>query len=504
MIDNNDSASGFAGADTDSLLDDLDEQHRIRLQKTDELRARGIDPYDAAFKPDCHAADIINGYDALEGRVVAVAGRMMAKRTMGKASFAHLQDVSGQIQIYIRQNDVGDQAYELFKSFDLGDILGVSGKVFTTRTGEISVHADVILLLSKSLRPLPEKWHGLRDVEIRYRQRHLDLIANPEVRDVFIDRSRVIQEVRSYLSAKGFLEVETPTMHSVAAGGAARPFTTHHNALDIELFMRIALELHLKRLIVGGLERVFELGRVFRNEGIDTRHNPEFTMMELYQAYADYHDMMDLTEDLIRSVCVSVRGSAKIEYQGAPVDLESPWRRVTMAELVKEHTGADYASWLDDGAARLAAGGLGVPVKKTDTKDRVMYAIFDSLVEDKLTQPTFVIGHPIEISPLAKKMKDNPRLAARFELFITGREIANAYSELNDPVEQRQRFAEQAVLLAGGDEEAQRIDEDYILALEQGMPPTGGLGIGIDRLVMLLTDSASIRDIILFPTMRPL
>jgi len=491
-------------APRDDSREDLDEQHRIRLGKTGELRERGVDPYDSAFKPDRRAAEIISGYDSLEGHTVAVAGRMMAKRAMGKASFTHIQDVSGQIQIYIRQNDVGDDVYELFKSLDLGDILGVTGEVFTTRTGEISVHARTIELLGKSLRPLPEKWHGLRDVETRYRQRHLDLIANPEVRDVFIARSRVIQEIRSYLTDKGFLEVETPTLHSVAGGGAARPFTTHHNALDIGLFMRIALELHLKRLIVGGLERVFELGRVFRNEGIDTRHNPEFTMMELYQAYADYHDMMDLTEDLIRVVCVSVNGTAKIRYQGADVDLESPWRRVTMAELVKERTGADYQSWADDAEAREAAARMGVPVKKTDSKDRVMYAIFDTLVENTLTQPTFVIGHPIEISPLAKKMKGNPGLAARFELFITGREIANAYSELNDPVEQRQRFVEQAVLLAGGDEEAQRVDDDYILALEQGMPPTGGLGIGIDRLVMLLTDSASIRDVILFPTMRPL
>ncbi|MCL1848904.1 MAG: lysine--tRNA ligase [Clostridiales bacterium] len=482
----------------------MTEQQRIRIEKTEALRAQGIDPFDMPFTQTHHAEEILTAYDKLEGQGVAVAGRMMAKRAMGKATFAHIQDLSGQIQVYIRQDDVGEEAYNLFRSLDLGDIIGVEGKVFTTRTGEISIHGEGVVLLSKALRPLPEKWHGLKDVEIRYRQRHVDLIANPEVKGVFIARSRIIQETRRFLSEKGFLEVETPTMHTVAAGAAAKPFATHHNALDIDMYMRIALELHLKRLIVGGLEKVFEIGRVFRNEGIDTRHNPEFTLMELYQAYADYHTMMRLTEDLIRSVCLSVKGTARLQYQGQDIDLESPWRRAEMADLVKEHTGADYHAWTDDAQARRAAESLGVPVKKDDTCGRVLYEIFDALVEEKLIQPVFVIGYPVEVSPLAKTLKDDPRLTARFELFVAGRELANAYSELNDPIEQRLRFLAQREQLAVGDEEAHEMDEDYVAALEQGMPPTGGLGIGMDRLVMLITDAASIRDVILFPAMRPL
>ncbi|MDR0470075.1 MAG: lysine--tRNA ligase [Peptococcaceae bacterium] len=485
-------------------MEDLSEQQQIRREKMEELRRQGIDPYGARYEQTHHAADILKSYGELEGKTVSAAGRMMAKRAMGKASFAHIQDLSGQIQVYVRQDDVGEEAYTIFKALDLGDIIGVKGRVFMTRTGEISIHADEIVLLSKALRPLPEKWHGLKDVEIRYRQRHLDLIANPEVKDVFITRSRIIQEMRNYLSAKGFLEVETPTLHNVAAGAAAKPFITHHNALDIDLYMRIALELHLKRLIVGGLERVFEVGRVFRNEGMDTRHNPEFTLMELYQAYADYHDIMDLTEDLIRAVCLKVKGTARLHYQGNDIDLESPWRRATMAELVKEYTGADYAAWADDGMARQAATDLGVAVKKDDARGRVLLSIFEEKVEENLMQPIFVTGHPVDVSPLAITLKDQPELTARFELFITGREYANAYSELNDPIEQKLRFMMQAEQMARGDEEAQAVDYDYVAALEQGMPPTGGLGIGIDRLVMLVTDSASIRDVILFPTMRPI
>ncbi|MEL7623465.1 MAG: lysine--tRNA ligase [Clostridiales bacterium] len=488
----------------EELRQELSEQQRIRREKMESLRQQGLDPFGGRFQQSHHASDILAGYDRLAGQTVALAGRMMAKRGMGKASFAHIQDVSGQIQVYIRKDDVGEEAYAIFKTLDLGDILGISGKVFTTRTGEISVHAEKVELLAKALRPLPEKWHGLKDVETRYRQRHLDLIANPEVKDVFIARSRIIQETRNYLGAKGFLEVETPTLHTVAAGAAAKPFTTHHNALDIDLYMRIALELHLKRLIVGGLERVFEIGRVFRNEGISTRHNPEFTLLELYQAYADYNDIMDLTEELIRAVCIKVKGTAKITYQGAEVDLESPWRRVTMAELVKEHTGADFDGWADDESARRAAADLGVAVEKDATKGRVLLMIFEDKVEDKLIQPTFVLGHPVDVSPLAKKLDANPQLTARFELFITGREFANAYSELNDPIEQKQRFVAQMEQAAKGDEEAQAVDDDFVTALEQGMPPTGGLGIGMDRLVMLITDAASIRDVILFPTMRPL
>lgn len=488
----------------EELLREQSEQQQIRREKMEELRRQGIDPFGGRYEQTHHASDILAGYVGLEGQTVSAAGRMMAKRTMGKASFAHIQDVSGQIQVYIRRDDVGEAVYDLFKSLDLGDIIGVKGKVFTTRTGEISIHADEMILLSKALRPLPEKWHGLKDVEIRYRQRHLDLIANPEVKEVFIARSRIIQETRNYLTAKGFLEVETPTLHNVAAGAAAKPFITHHNALDIGLYMRIALELHLKRLIVGGLERVFEIGRVFRNEGIDTKHNPEFTLMELYQAYADYHDIMDLTEDLIRTVCLKVKGTAKLIYQGQEVDLESPWRRASMAELVKEYTGADYHAWEDGAQARQAAAGLGVSVMKDDSKGKVLLAIFADKVEDNLIQPVFVTGHPIDVSPLAVTLKENPQLTARFELFITGREFANAYSELNDPVEQKRRFVTQAEQMARGDEDAQAVDDDYVSAMEQGMPPTGGLGIGMDRLSMLITDAASIRDVILFPTMRPL
>ena len=490
--------------DGEESPDESNEQRLIRLEKMEALRAQGVDPFGARYEQTHHAADILAGYAGLENQTVAAAGRMMAKRTMGKASFAHIQDVSGQIQVYVRLDDVGEEAYSLFKSLDLGDIIGVKGRVFKTRTGEISIHAEEVVLLGKALRALPEKWHGLKDVEIRYRKRHLDLIANPEVKGVFITRSRIIQETRNYLTAKGFLEVETPTLHNVAAGAAAKPFITHHNALDIDLYMRIALELHLKRLIVGGLERVFEIGRVFRNEGMDTRHNPEFTLMELYQAYADYHDIMDLTEDLIRTVCLKVKGTARLNYQGEAVDLESPWRRAAMFDLVKEYTGADYNAWTDDEQARKAAGDLGVTLKEGDGRSRALLAIFEQKVEDKLIQPVFVTGHPVDVSPLAITLKDNPQLTARFELYITGREFANAYSELNDPVEQRRRFMMQAEQSAKGDEDAQAVDDDYVAAMEQGMPPTGGLGIGIDRLVMLITDAASIRDVILFPTMRPL
>lgn len=482
---------------------ELSEQHRIRLEKMTALQQAGINPFGGRYEQTHHAAEILNGFDTYENQEVSVAGRMMAKRGMGKASFAHLQDMSGQIQFYIRRDDVGEETYEMFKSLDLGDILGIRGKVFRTRTGEISIHAEELTLLCKALRPLPEKWHGLKDVETRYRQRHLDLIANPEVKDVFVTRSRIIQEIRNYLSSKGFLEVETPTLHNIPGGAAAKPFVTHHNALDLDLYMRIALELHLKRLIVGGLERVFELGRVFRNEGISTRHNPEFTLMELYQAYADYNDIMDLTEDLIRTVCIKVKGTARFQYQGVEMDLESPWRRASMAELVKERTGADYYAWADDAAAFKTAAALGVPVAKTATKGQILVAIFEEKVEETLIQPTFVIDHPIDDSPLAKRKDDDPNLTARFELFMTAREYGNAYSELNDPVDQRQRFMQQMEARARGDEEAQMMDDDFVAALEQGLPPAGGLGIGIDRLVMLLTDAPSIRDVILFPTLRP-
>lgn len=486
------------------LLQDLSEQQQIRLEKMEALKNEGLNPYGGKYLQSHHAQDVRDHYETLEGQTVQIAGRMMARRGMGKASFVHLQDQTGQVQAYVRKDEIGDEAYDRFKSLDLGDILGIRGRVFKTKTGEISIHAESFQLLSKALRPLPEKWHGLKDVEMRYRQRHLDLIVNPQVKDVFITRSRIIQALRNILAGQGFLEVETPTLHVIPGGAAARPFVTHHNALDMQLFMRIALELHLKRLVVGGLEKVYELGRVFRNEGISTRHNPEFTLMELYQAYADYHDIMDLTETLIREICRQVKGTAVISYQGETIDLETPWRRVSMAQLVLEHTGTDYHKWADLDEAKAAAASLGVPVDKADTKGKVLQEIFENKVEGHLIQPTFVMDHPIDVSPLAKQKPEDPQLTERFELFITAREFGNAYSELNDPVEQRRRFVMQMEARASGDEEAQMMDEDFVMALEQGMPPTGGLGIGIDRLVMLLTDAPSIRDVILFPTLRPL
>jgi len=391
----------------------------------------------------------------------------------------------------------------LFKSLDLGDIIGVQGHVFRTRTEEVTVWAKEFVLLSKSLRPLPEKWHGLKDVELRYRQRHVDLIVNPEVKKVFILRSKIIQAMRRYLDEQGFLEVETPTMHSIPGGASARPFITHHNALDLDLYMRIALELHLKRLIVGGMEKVYEIGRVFRNEGISTRHNPEFTMMELYQAYADYHDMMALTEKMIAHLAQEVLGTQKVMYQGTEIDLTPPWPRLTMVDAVRKYTGADYQEWASDEQARQAAADLGVSVSADATKGMVLSELFEEKVEEKLIQPTFVIDYPIEISPLAKRREDDPNFTYRFEVFITAREFGNAFSELNDPLDQRERFEKQMEQRAQGDEEAQMHDEDFVRALEVGMPPTGGLGIGIDRLIMLLTDSPSIRDVILFPTLRP-
>ncbi|MDD2212650.1 MAG: lysine--tRNA ligase [Clostridia bacterium] len=476
---------------------------QVRLEKLKELREKGITPYGGRYERTHYASDIKENSEELLEKDVVVAGRLMAKRTMGKASFAHMQDYSGQIQIYLRLNDVGADAYELFKSLDLGDIIGVQGHVFRTRTEEVTVWAKEFVLLSKSLRPLPEKWHGLKDVELRYRQRHVDLIVNPEVKKVFILRSKIIQAMRRYLDEQGFLEVETPTMHSIPGGASARPFITHHNALDLDLYMRIALELHLKRLIVGGMEKVYEIGRVFRNEGISTRHNPEFTMMELYQAYADYHDMMALTEKMIAHLAQEVLGTQKVMYQGTEIDLTPPWPRLTMVDAVRKYTGADYQEWASDEQARQAAADLGVSVPADATKGMVLSELFEEKVEEKLIQPTFVIDYPIEISPLAKRREDDPNFTYRFEVFITAREFGNAFSELNDPLDQRERFEKQMEQRAQGDEEAQMHDEDFVRALEVGMPPTGGLGIGIDRLIMLLTDSPSIRDVILFPTLRP-
>ncbi len=481
---------------------EVNEQKRVRLEKLNELKNKGLNPFGGRYERTHLAGQILNAYDELEGKDVTIAGRIMTMRRMGKASFAHLQDVSGRIQIYVRLNDVGEELYDQFIHLDIGDIIGVEGFVFRTRTEEISVHAQNIVLLTKSLQPLPEKWHGLKDVELRYRQRHVDLIVNPEVKNVFILRSKIIQAMRRYLDNKGFLEVETPTMHAIPGGASARPFVTHHNALDIDLYMRIALELHLKRLIVGGLEKVYEIGRVFRNEGISTRHNPEFTMMELYQAYADYHDMMELTEQMVSHIAQEVLGTQKVTYQGTEIDLTPPWPRLTMVDAVKKYTGVDYRNFASDEDARKAAAELGVPVPADATRGTVLNELFEAKVEEQLVQPIFIIDYPIEISPLAKRREDDPNFTYRFELFITAREFGNAFSELNDPVDQRERFVKQMEQRAKGDEEAQMHDEDFVRALEVGMPPTGGLGIGVDRLVMLLTDSASIRDVILFPTLR--
>ena len=484
---------------------DTNELMQVRLEKLKDLKEKGINPFGGRYEPTHHAVDVINGFEKMEGTeaTVTIAGRMMAKRRMGKASFAQIQDLSGKIQIYVRLNDVGEDTYELFSHLDVGVIIGVMGNVFKTRTEEITVHVKTLTLLTKSLQALPEKWHGLKDVDLRYRQRYLDLIVNPEVKNVFVTRSKIIQSMRRYLDDKGFLEVETPTMHPIAGGASARPFITHHNTLDMDLYMRIALELHLKRLIVGGLEKVYEIGRVFRNEGISTRHNPEFTMMELYQAYGDYHDMMDITENMISHIAQEVLGTQKIMYQGTEIDLTPSWTRMTMVEAVKKFSGFDFKAMESDEEARKAAKEINVQVAEDATKGVVLNEIFEAKVEENLIQPTFIMDYPIEISPLAKRREDDPNFTYRFEVFITAREFGNAFSELNDPLDQRERFKKQMEQRAKGDKEAQAHDEDFVKALEVGMPPTGGLGIGIDRLIMLLTDSPSIRDVILFPTLRP-
>lgn len=484
--------------------ENLNEILRIRREKLKKLKEENRDPFEITkYSPDSYSEDIINNFDELEGSNVCIAGRIMSKRVMGKASFAHILDSKGQIQIYVQINQIGAEAYEDFKTLDIGDIIGVKGEVFRTRKGEISVKAEEITLLSKSLKPLPEKWHGLKDPDLRYRQRYVDLIVNPEVKKTFIIRSQIIREIRRYLDERGYIEVETPILHTTAGGAAARPFITHHNTLDIDMYMRIATELHLKRLIVGGFDKVYEIGRIFRNEGMSIKHNPEFTSIELYEAYSDYEDIMNLTEDMISTVAKKVLGTTVISYQGQEIDLTPPWKRMTMIEAVREYTGLDFDTISTDEEAREAVKSIEVPVEKDMKWGEVLNAVFEERVEDKLIQPTFIKDYPIEISPLAKKMKEDPRLTYRFELFITGREIANAFSELNDPIDQKERFIEQAKLRAAGDDEAHMMDEDFINALEIGMPPTGGLGIGIDRLVMLLTDSYSIRDVILFPTMKP-
>ena len=485
---------------------ELSELLQIRRDKLKALQDAGQDPFrKVRYDQQFYSTDITSDYDSFEDKTVSVAGRMMSKRIMGKASFAHILDYKGDIQIYVKRDDIGEESYAQFKTLDIGDIIGVVGRVFKTRTGEISIHAERVELLSKSLRPLPEKFHGLKDPELRYRQRFVDLIVNPEVRDTFVKRSIIISEMRSWLNSRGFIEVETPVLNTTASGASARPFITHHNTLDIDMYMRIATELHLKMCIVGGLERVYEIGRIFRNEGMDATHNPEFTTIELYQAYTDYKGMMELAEGVIDHCCKAVNGGrTKITYQGSEIDLTAPFKRVTMNDAVREKTGVDFMS-LTDEQARAEAKRLGVEVEdKTATAGKILPMVFDAFVEDTLIQPTFVIDYPVEISPLSKRKPDDPRLTERFELFIAGHEYANAFSELNDPIDQRGRFIQQAMERAKGDDEAMMIDETFCTALEYGMPPTGGIGLGIDRLVMLLTDSPTIRDVLLFPTMKPL
>lgn len=488
---------------------ELNELLVIRRNKLDELRALGIDPFGQKFERSHTAQQVLDAYDSQSKEELAeldvevrLAGRIMQKRGMGKASFAHIQDLSGKIQLYVRKDTVDEKEYQAFDMLDIGDIVGVYGTVFKTQTGETSVKAKSITVLSKSLYPLPDKFHGLKDVEMRYRQRYVDLIMSQDVRDSFILRSKIIQSMRRYLDGQGYLEVETPTLHAIAGGASARPFITHHNALDMQLYMRIAIELHLKRLIVGGLEKVYEIGRVYRNEGISTRHNPEFTMIELYEAYADYKDIMSLTEHLIAHIAQEVLGTTKITYGEHQVDLTPEWRRVSMVDAVKEVTGVDFGRHMTDEEARQLAKEHKVKVEPHWTFGHILNAFFEEFVESTLIQPTFITGHPVEISPLAKKNDQDPRFTDRFELFIVAREHANAFTELNDPIDQRERFEAQLVEKEHGNDEAHEMDDDFIRALEYGMPPTGGLGIGIDRLVMLLTNAPSIRDVLLFPHMR--
>ncbi|MGG0669061.1 lysine--tRNA ligase [Lederbergia citrisecunda] len=492
-----------------SHLDELNDQLLVRRQKMDELRENGLDPFGARFERTHLSNDIREAYEELSKEEldetvheVKIAGRIMTKRGKGKAGFAHIQDLGGQIQIYVRQDAVGEEAYDLFSHADLGDIVGIKGNVFKTKVGELSIKVTEFTFLTKALRPLPDKFHGLKDIEQRYRQRYLDLITSEESRETFITRSRIIQSMRRYLDDQGFLEVETPMLHSIAGGATARPFITHHNALDMTLYMRIAIELHLKRLIVGGLEKVYEIGRVFRNEGISTRHNPEFTMIELYEAYADYKDIMELTENLIAHVAQDVLGTTQVKYGEDIIDLSPGWKRLHMADAVKEYTGVDFWKEMSVEEARGHAKEHGVEIADMMEVGHILNEFFEQKVEEQLVQPTFIYGHPVEISPLAKKNPEDSRFTDRFELFIVRREHANAFTELNDPIDQRQRFEAQLVEKEQGNDEAHEMDEDFVEALEYGLPPTGGLGIGVDRLVMLLTNAQSIRDILLFPQMR--
>ena len=483
---------------------ELTEQEQIRRQKLQALMAAGQNPYTITCFDVTHRSEEITAqYDQLEGKTVSIAGRMTSRRIMGKASFAHLLDGQGEIQIYVKRDDVGEEAYAAFKQDDLGDILGVKGIVFKTKTGEVSVHAQEITLLCKSLKVLPEKFHGLVDTDLRYRQRYVDMIVNPEVRDTFRKRSKIIAAVREFLDGEGFLEVDTPVLHTLEIGASARPFRTHHNALDIYMFLRIETELYLKRLIVGGFERVYEVGRIFRNEGMDATHNPEFTSVETYQAYANYKDVMDMVERLYEFVAMKTLGTTDVTYQGQVIHLKAPWKRMTMADAVREACGVDWLTWQSDEEARADCEARGVHVEKTAKRGDCLSELFDAFVEDKLQQPTFIMDYPVEISPLAKRKPEDPRLTERFEFFITGHEMGNAFSELNDPIDQRARFEAQVAQRKAEGIHAE-VDEDFVNALEYGMPPTGGLGFGLDRLVMLLTDSPTIRDVLLFPTMKPL
>ncbi len=485
---------------------DLNKLMQVRKDKLEELQKEGKNPYEVTkYDRTEYANQIKENYEEFEGKDVSVAGRIMAKRIMGKASFCTIQDTTGKIQSYVSINDLGEESYKAFKTYDIGDIIGLKGFVFKTRTEEISIHAKEVVLLTKSLRPLPEKFHGLKDMDLRYRQRYVDLIVNPEVKDTFILRSKILKEVRKFMDEKGYMEVETPMLTTVATGDAARPFITHHNTLDLQMYLRIAPELNLKKLIVGGIDKVFEIGKNFRNEGMDIKHNPEFTNMELYSAYEDYNDMMNMAEELISTVAKNVLGTTKITYEGTEIDLAPSWKRITMIDAIKEVTGIDFNAIKTDEEAQKIAKEKGVEFEEIkNTRGHIINEFFETFVEETLIQPTFILDYPVEISPLTKRKKDAPELVERFELFIGGREYGNAYSELNDPIDQYQRFLKQAEAKAKGDEEAGGMDEDFVTALEIGMPPTGGLGIGLDRLIMLLTNSSSIRDVLFFPTMKPL
>lgn len=493
--------------DTKSVVEeevDLNEILRVRRSKLADLQENNKDPFKTVkYEVNSSAKYIVENFEEMEGKHVSIAGRLMSKRGMGKASFCDIQDRDGRVQLYVRINEVGEENYEEFKKFDIGDIVGIEGEVFKTHKGEISVKVTTVKLLSKSLQPLPEKWHGLKDVDTRYRQRYVDLIVNPDVRNTFITRSKIISSIRKFLDSRDFLEVETPLLNTIPGGAAARPFITHHNTLDIDMYLRIAPELYLKRLIVGGLERVYELGRMFRNEGMSVKHNPEFTMMEVYQAYTDYKGMMELTENLISTVAMEVLGTTVINYQGNEINLTPPWNRMSMIEAVKKYAGVDFDGIKTDEEAIAAAKAKNLNLDKINTKGEILNLMFEEFVEEHLIQPTFIYDYPVEVSPLTKRKPDRPELTERFEVFTVLGEMGNAYSELNDPIDQKERFVAQVKKREAGDDEANMMDEDYVTALEYGLPPTGGLGIGIDRLVMLLTDSYSIRDILLFPTMKP-